>query len=92
VTGIDPAEVGREAMALMDQLNLNELPEGAFIDEVVVIAAVVFPTGNPEEIGTNTFWRSTTARPWTVKGLLRHVEKRIDEVARRVTPEDFRDA
>jgi hypothetical protein len=75
---IEPEKVGEEAMALMDQLNLTELPEGAYIDEVLVIAAVVFPTNDPDVSGSNTFYRCTSALPWIQKGLLVHAMRMIE--------------
>jgi hypothetical protein len=73
MTGIDPAEVGREAMALMDQLMVNRLPEGARIEEVMVIAAITFPTGNTEEAGSDLYYRCTSAFPWVQKGIAAHL-------------------
>jgi hypothetical protein len=86
---VDPSEVGKVAATLMDNIDMDDLPPGAEVVEVLVLAGIVFPVPDePEASGSTIAYRCTSALPWVQKGLAEHLADAIKRNARRLD-EDF---
>ena len=57
----------------------DSLPDGWELAEVLVIAAVTWPTPErPDGAGNSTYYRCTSPFPWVQKGLLGETGRAID--------------
>lgn len=84
MNGID--KLGHTAAEIMEKIEGDELPDGAAVAEVMVIAAVKWPIEG-EGAGNCTYYRCSSAFPWVQKGLLDLAAEAVDSARRPWEPE-----
>lgn len=80
-------ELGQVTASLMDTLESAELPDGAEVEEVLVIASVTWPAGE-DVCGHSTYYSCSSGRPWVQKGLLIEAGRAISSASRPYTGEE----
>jgi hypothetical protein len=86
---LDATTLGETTAALMETLDKIDLPDGATIGEVFVIAAVVWPVGDDDEAsGSSVHYRCSSSFPWVQTGLLNAAARAIARSLRPYEDED----
>lgn len=80
-------QLGQTAANLMDTLEADEdLPEGAVLEEVMVIAAVTWPAN--DGCGNYVYYACTSGRPWVQRGLLEQTHGAVLKNSRPFDPDE----